>query len=490
MMNYINENVWLLFTIVHYVVVIIVSAVIIRNHTKRDPIRTMMWIVVLYFLPVIGLVLYIFFGQNYRKTKIFNRKALKDLKYLDRLTRRQVLMLRKSEIFEDYPEKAGFKNIMTLLLNNSKAIITEHNTVEMYHTGVKTFDAIKKALLSAKDHIHMEFYIIEDDVIGNEIKDILIRKAREGVSVRVIYDDVGSWGLSKRYIREIRRANGKIKPFMRVHLPFLSSKMNYRNHRKILVVDGKIAFMGGINIADRYITGGVFGYWADTHMKIEGESVQSLQAIFMVDWYFVSHEILLRKYNLYFPDNTVSNQVLIQIVTSGPDSDWASIMQAYFSVINSAKHHIYISTPYFTPNEGVLTAIKTASLSGVDVRLMLPEKSDSHLVYWSTLSYLGELMDAGVKVYLYSKGFTHSKFITADGHLSAVGSANIDMRSFEHNFEVMAIIYDEQLTRELETSFQIDIQNNSKPVNPEKWENRPWYKHAEEGMARLLTPIL
>jgi cardiolipin synthase len=482
--------VWLLFTIVHYVVVIIVSAVIIRNHTKRDPIRTMMWIVVLYFLPVIGLVLYIFFGQNYRKTKIFNRKALKDLKYLDRLTRRQVLMLRKSEIFEDYPEKAGFKNIMTLLLNNSKAIITEHNTVEMYHTGVKTFDAIKKALLSAKDHIHMEFYIIEDDVIGNEIKDILIRKAREGVSVRVIYDDVGSWGLSKRYIREIRRANGKIKPFMRVHLPFLSSKMNYRNHRKILVVDGKIAFMGGINIADRYITGGVFGYWADTHMKIEGESVQSLQAIFMVDWYFVSHEILLRKYNLYFPDNTVSNQVLIQIVTSGPDSDWASIMQAYFSVINSAKHHIYISTPYFTPNEGVLTAIKTASLSGVDVRLMLPEKSDSHLVYWSTLSYLGELMDAGVKVYLYSKGFTHSKFITADGHLSAVGSANIDMRSFEHNFEVMAIIYDEQLTRELETSFQIDIQNNSKPVNPEKWENRPWYKHAEEGMARLLTPIL
>jgi cardiolipin synthase len=490
MMDYVNNNMWLMFMTVHYVTVITVSAVMVRNHTKRDPIRTMMWVITLYFLPIAGLILYIFFGQNYRKNKIFSRKALKDMKYIDRLTRQQILMLRKSEIFEDYPEKTGFKNIMTLLLNNSKAIITETNSIEMYHTGEETFKAIKEALLSAKDHIHMEFYIIEDDKIGNEIKEILIRKAKEGVNVRVIYDDVGSWSLSHKYIREIRRANGKIKPFMKVRFPFLSSKLNYRNHRKILVVDGKVAFMGGINIADRYITGGLFGYWADTHMKLEGESVQSLQAIFMVDWYFVSKEILLRKHKSYFPDYTVDEHILIQIVTSGPDSDWASIMQAYFSIINSAKHHIYITTPYFTPNEGVLTAIKTASLSGVDVRLMLPENNDSHLVYWCTLSYLGELMDAGVKVYLYNKGFNHSKFITADGHISAVGSANIDMRSFEHNFEVMAIIYDDQVTKQLEKSFQIDIQKNSKPVNPEKWENRPWYKHAEEGMARLLTPLL
>jgi cardiolipin synthase len=490
MIKYLNENMWQMFIIVHYVTVITISFVVVRNHTKRDPIRTMMWVITLYFLPVVGLILYVFFGQNYRKTKIFSRKALKDMKYLDRLTRQQILMLRKSEIFEDYPEKAGFKNIMTLLLNNSKALITENNAIEMYHTGTKTFEAIKEALIAAKDHIHMEFYIIEDDVIGNEIKEILIRKAREGVSVRVIYDDVGSWGLSRRFIREIRRANGKIKPFMKVRFPFLSSKLNYRNHRKILVVDGKVAFMGGINIADRYITGGKFDYWADTHMKIEGESVQSLQAIFMVDWYFVSKEILLRKHKLYFPDYSVDKRILLQIVTSGPDSDWASIMQAYFAIINSAKHHIYISTPYFTPNEGVLTAIKTASLSGVDVRLMLPEKNDSHLVFWSTLSYLGDLMDAGVKVYLYNKGFNHSKFITADGHLSAVGSANIDMRSFEHNFEVSAIIYDEQITRQLEKTFQIDIQNNSHPVNPEKWEKRPWYKHAKEGIARLLTPLL
>ncbi|MDR2467017.1 MAG: cardiolipin synthase [Prevotellaceae bacterium] len=475
----------------HCLIVLLISAVMIRNHTKRDPLRTMMWVIVLYFLPIIGLILYFFFGQNYRKTKIFNKKTLRDLKYIDRLTKRQVHLLHKKEIFEDYNSKQDVRNIMTLLLNNSKALVSRHNRIETYHTGDATFSAVKTALRSAKSHIHMESYIIEDDLIGNEIKDILVRKALDGIDVRVIYDDVGSWHLSSRYTRDIVRAGGKILPFMKVRFPFFSSKLNYRNHRKILVIDGKVAFMGGINIADRYIDGGKYGYWADTHMKIEGESVESLQIIFMVDWYFVSREILLKRCEKYFPAHpAVSDETLVQIVTSGPDSDWASIMQAYFFIINGAKKHIYISTPYFTPNESILTALKTKSLSGVDVRLMLPSRSDSRLVYLSTLSYLSELMEAGIKVYLYTKGFNHSKFITVDGHLSAVGSANIDMRSFEHNFEVTSIIYDERITRQLEKSFQIDIQNNSKPVNPEKWNSRPARKNILEGCARLLTPLL
>ena len=490
MWEYIKESPFQTFMIVHFVTVFIISVVIIRNHTKRDPLRTMMWVIVLYFLPVAGLILYIFFGQNYRKTKIFNRKSLRDLKYIDRLSRQQILMLRKSEIFDDYPEQAGFKNIMTLLLNNSKALITEYNKIDVYHTGNETFDEIKKALLMAEHHIHMQFYIIEDDCIGNEIKDILIAKAKEGVEVRVLYDDVGSWDLGSKYTKSIKKAGGKIYPFMKVRLPFLSSKLNYRNHRKILVVDGKVGFMGGINVADRYLDGGKFNYWADTHIKIEGEAVLSLQTVFIVDWYFVCKEILMRKRYQYFPSPNIVGKTLVQIVASGPDSDWAGIMQAYFAIINSAKTHIYISTPYFTPNEGVLTAIKTASLSGVDVRLLLPENSDSRLVYWSTLSYLSELMEAGVKIYLYNKGFIHSKFITADGCISAIGSANMDMRSFEHNFEITSIIYDNNITKELETSFQIDIQNNSKQVNPEKWENREWYKPTIEGAARLLTPML
>ncbi|MDR0560325.1 MAG: cardiolipin synthase [Prevotellaceae bacterium] len=485
-------NIFQIIMIAHYLIAVAISVIMIHNHTKRDPTRTTMWIVVLYFLPVAGPVLYVFFGQNYRKTKIFSRKALKDFKYTDRLTRQQVRKLHASKIFEDYPEQNEFKHIMTLLLNNSKALISEYNSIETYHTGEKTFAAVKEALLSAKDHIHIEFYIIEDDKIGNEIRKILVRKAEEGVDVRVIYDDVGSWSLSKRYTGSIKKAGGKIFPFMKVRFPFLSSKLNYRNHRKILVVDGKVAFMGGINIADRYIDGGRFGYWADTHLKIEGEAVFSLQIIFLVDWYFVSKEILLRKRQKYFPEQIFLSykRTPVQIVASGPDSDWASIMQAYFSIINSAQKHIYISTPYFTPNESILTAIKTASLSGTDVRLMLPEKSDSRIVYQSTLSFLDELMEAGVKVYLYSKGFNHSKYITVDGHIAAVGSANIDMRSFEHNFEVTSIIYDENFTRRLEKTFHIDIQNNSKLVNIEKWQNRPVYKRIVEGTARLLTPLL
>ncbi|MDR2424987.1 MAG: cardiolipin synthase [Prevotellaceae bacterium] len=490
MWDYINQNLVEIVLSVNYLTAIAVSIIMIHNHTKRDPLRTMMWTIVLFLLPVGGIVLYVFFGQNYRKTKIFNKKLFKDLKYIERLARKQVSLLQKKTIFDNYPQHTGFKNIMTLLLNNSKALISEYNSITTYHTGAQTFDAIKAALLSAKNHIHIEFYIIEDDVLGNEIKDILVQKATEGVDVRVIYDDVGSWSLPRRYTRAIKRAGGKIFPFMKVRFPFLSSKLNYRNHRKILVVDGKLAFMGGVNIADRYIDGGKFGYWADTHLKIEGEATRSLQTIFMVDWYFVSGEILIRRHQKYFPDLPPTGKTLVQVVASGPDSDWAGIMQAYFTIINSAEKHIYLSTPYFMPNESILTAIKTASLSGVDVRLMLPERNDSRLVYWSTLSFLSELMDAGVKVYLYTKGFNHSKFITADSRISAVGSANIDMRSFEHNFEVTTIIYNEDFTRQLERSFHIDTQNNSKPVNPERWHNRPIHKTIIEGSARLLTPLL
>jgi cardiolipin synthase len=448
-----------------------------------------MWIIVLIFLPSIGLVFYIFFGQNYRKVKIFNRKTLRDLKYIDRMIKQQLYMVRNDEIFEYYPDKSKFKNIITLLLNNSKALLTEYNKINIYHDGKSTFNSIKKALLAANDSIHLEFYIIDNDNIGNEIKDILIRKAKEGVEVRVIYDDVGSWHLPKKYIKELKNAGIDIFPFMRVTFPSFTSKINYRNHRKIIVIDGKVGFMGGINIADRYIDGGTFGHWRDTHLRIEGEAVQMLQVIFLVDWYFVSKEILLRKRKKYFPGHFVDTRHLVQLATSGPDSDWASIMQAYFAAINNAKHHIYIITPYFTPNESILTAIKTASLSGIDVRLILPHKSESKLVYWSTLSYLTELMEAGVKVHLYRKGFNHAKAISIDGIFAAVGSANIDVRSFEHNFEITAIIYDEEITKKLERQFHADIRNSIQ-INLKEWNKRPFYTTFKEGFARLFTPLL
>lgn len=487
MWSFVVAHLFPILSATNFVLIFVICVVMIHN--KRDPIRTTMWIIVLIFIPIVGLIFYIFFGQNYRKTKIFNRKTLKDLKYIDRMIKQQLHMVRNDEVFEYYPDKVKFKNIITLLLNNSKALLTEYNNIEVYNGGREAFEGIKKALLEATDSIHLEFYIINNDKIGNEIKDILLQKAQEGVEVRIIYDDVGSWSLSKKYINELKRAGVDIYPFMRVTFPILTSKINYRNHRKIIVVDGKIGFMGGINIADRYIDGGIFGHWRDTHLRIEGEAVQMLQSIFLVDWYFVSKEILLRRRKKYFPGHFVDTRHLVQIATSGPDSDWASIMQAYFAAINNAKRHIYINTPYFTPNESILTAIKTASLSGIDVRILLPEKSDSKLVYWSTLSYLTELMEAGVKVYLYRKGFNHAKVITIDGTFAAVGSANIDIRSFEHNFEVTAIIYDEEITRKIERQFHIDLRHSNQ-INYKEWNKRPFYITFKEGFARLFTPLL
>lgn len=334
----------------------------------------------------------------------------------------------------------------------------------------------------------MEYYIIEDDPLGREIADILIEKALAGVEVRVIYDDVGSWGLGRKFTKRLRRAGVQVKCFMPVVFPWLTSHVNYRNHRKILVIDGKIGFTGGINIAQRYLTGTRLGPWRDTHLKLEGEAVGMLQIIFMTDWFFVSKEKLI-DYPRYLPKTQVKTETPIQIVTSGPDSDWASIMQAFFSAITHAQHHIYISSPYFLPNEAILTAIKVASLSGIDVRIMIPSRSDSKIVYWASRSYIEELIDANVKVYLYRRGFNHSKLIMIDGKFSSVGTANMDIRSFEDNFEVSAILYDKAITEELEERFLYDLQR-SRLVTREYWESRPNLHNFYEALSRLFSPLL
>ncbi|KAB2866238.1 MAG: cardiolipin synthase, partial [Bacteroidales bacterium] len=336
--------------------------------------------------------------------------------------------------------------------------------------------------------IHIEFYIINNDKIGNRIKNILITKAKEGVKVRLLFDDVGSWSLPKKYINELREAGVEVYPFMEVKFPLLTSKVNYRNHRKIVVVDGMVAYLGGMNIADRYIEGSRrLGQWHDTLLKIEGEAVHSLQVIFLLDWYFVTGDIVNNR-TLYFPEIKVTNYHPLQIVTSGPDSDWASIMQVFFHAITRATHHIYISSPYFIPNESILTALKTAALSGVDVRIILPGKSDSTVVYWSSLSFVSELLDAGIKVYLFQNGFDHSKLIMIDSAFSSVGSANMDIRSFEDNFEVAAIIYDEQITKNLESSF-MDKLIQCQIITTENWSKRPLKHSYKEAMARLISPL-
>ncbi len=469
-----------------YVVFLLLTIGVII-HEKRDPVKALSWIVVLILLPIVGFLLYIVFGRNHRKEKLFSRKGLRDLEQIDTLSQQQVDALNhadwllSSEITEN-------RDIITLLLNNSKTLLTNHNRISVLHDGPATFDAIKEALRGARSSIHLEYYIIEDDPLGREIAEILIEKAREGVEVRLIYDDVGSWGLSRDYIGRLREAGVAVQCFMRVVFPWLTSKVNYRNHRKILVVDGEIGFTGGINIAQRYLTGTKMGPWRDTHLKLEGEAVRMLQIIFITDWYFVSKQYLTNQAK-YLPPTTVQDECLIQIATSGPDSDWASIMQAFFAAITHAQHHIYISSPYFTPNEAILTAIKVAALSGIDVRIMIPSRSDSKIVYWASRSYIGELIDARVNVYLYRKGFNHSKLIMIDGVFASVGSANMDIRSFEDNFEVSAIIYDQRITQELEEQFLEDL-SQCRYVTREYWETRPILHTIYESVSRLFSPLL
>lgn len=469
-----------------YVITILLTVVLVVME-NRSPSKTISWVLVLVLLPVIGFVLYFFFGQNFRKAKMFSRKGLGDQKWLHVMSQDQTLQLAKNRLLrnERIQEK---KNVMTLLLNNSKALLTAHNRVQILNNGSETFPAIFEALEQARDHIHLEYYIIEDGELASQLQQILVRKAGEGVEVRVIYDDVGSWALSKHYIKTLKEAGVQVFGFLPVRFPLLTSKVNYRNHRKIVVVDGKIAFVGGLNFADRYINGlSNMGIWRDTHLKIEGEGATTLQLVFLTDWYFVRQEVLLDK--KYIPYHKVDERCVLQITASGADSDWASILQAYFSAITSAKEYVYISTPYFMPNGSILMALKTASMSGVDVRILIPQRSDSFMTYWGTLSFMEELLEAGIRIFLYKKGFNHSKIMMVDGIISTVGTANMDVRSFEQNFEVNALVYDEGVTNSLHDRFIQDL-DDSDEITLSEWRMRSRVQRVKESIVRLFSPLL
>jgi len=478
-------NISLILIVIYLITVFSTAIMVVRE--KRDPVKTSTWVLILILLPIAGLIFYIFFGQYHRKEKIFNRKGLRDLEQIEHISQSQIVRLHIQKLHHSQQITDNL-NIITLLLNNSKALLTEFNEVEILQDGKKAFDSIIDALNAAESTIHIEFYIVSDDTIGNRIKDILIAKAKAGVEVRLVFDDVGSWSLPKKFIKSLTSVGVLVYPFMEVKFPLFTSKVNYRNHRKIIVVDGKVGFVGGMNIADRYIVGSKeLGPWRDTMLKLKGEAVNSLQVIFLVDWYFVTGQDISDRIK-FFPKQEITTHHPIQITASGPDSDWASIMQAFFLAITKAKHHIYIASPYFIPNESILTALKTAALSGVDVRIMLPGKSDSTVVYWSSLSYISELIEAGIKVYLYQNGFNHSKILMIDTSFASVGSANMDIRSFEDNFEIAAIVYDEQITRQLEESFLNDL-SRSLFITADEWELRSRKNNLKESVARLFSPL-
>jgi len=475
---------WQIFSLVFLGTAIPVAVMIILE--KRSPFKTIAWILVLILIPVFGLVFYLFFGQEYRKQKLFSRRGVKSLSKIRKLSTKQLREIEHTDL-QLSPEVLQRKNIIRLLLNNSDSLLTTGNQLKLLNNGTETFEAIFAAVKNAKHHIHLEYYIFSEDKIGNQLKDLLIKKSREGVEVRIIVDDVGSWDLKEKYFKKLREEGIEIYPFMEVRFPRLTSRVNFRNHRKILIVDGIIGFTGGINVADRYIVGKPkIGPWRDTHLQITGDAVATLQVVFAADWYFVINENLTGE--KYFPPLTEGNGTPVQISASGPDSDWEIIEQVYFSAILSAKEYVYITSPYLMPPQTIVSALKTAALSGVDVRIIIPEKSDAITPKWCSFSYVEQFLEAGIKIYFYQTGFIHCKTLMIDNVFSTVGTTNLDFRSLETNFEINAFIYERKFTRLMLKYFIHDLRN-SREIKLSEWKKRAWHFKFRESLAHIVSPM-
>ncbi|WP_155837346.1 cardiolipin synthase [Aneurinibacillus terranovensis] len=466
-------------------VFLIAFLIVLEN---RNPSRTVAWLIILNFLPIVGFIFYLMLGRNVRKRKLFRHKFINNTEVLKKLGKRQAWLWEKTDLSR-YPHLALKRRLMKLMINVSQSPFTLNNKTKVLMNGGETFSKMIEDLSQAKDHIHFQFYIIRHDSTGQQFKQILIDKAREGVKVRVIYDWVGSLMLDKRYIAELEEAGVEVVSFFPVILPFLNNKLNYRNHRKIIVIDGKIGFVGGLNIGDEYLgKDSRYGFWRDSHLRIEGDAVYLLQNIFLKDWFFVTNQNI--EGDQYFPvfEGEAGNE-LIQIASSGPDSDWESIWQMYFTIIATAQEKIYITSPYFIPDDSISMALKTAALSGLDVRIILPSRADHYTVFWASRSYIQELLEAGVRFFLYQHGFVHAKILLVDGTVASIGTANMDIRSFQHNFEVNAILYNSHSVAELEQDFEQDLMD-SRELTLEEFRNRPWHHRVIESIARLLSPLL
>lgn len=469
---------WILYALYIIVDALVMIKVVMDN---RQPAKTMAWILVLWAIPVIGILLYIFFGQNTRKERLISERSLSQLT--------------KRSMFEYIEQKdlrlpESHRPLMLLFKNQSMALPFKDNNVTLYTSGYDFFPALLHEISLAQHHIHIDIFIFEDDELGNLIADALIDRAEHGVEVRVIYDDVGCWKVKNAFYERMRNAGIDIHPFMPVKFPAFTSKANYRNHRKIIVIDGKTGFIGGMNFATRYVKGTGTQPWRDTMMRVVGGAVYGLQRAFLIDWYFVDRTLITSRD--YYPSLTTGfhNNCVAQVVTSSPVTEWPDIMQGYVRILLEAKRYVYIETPYFLPTEPVLFALRTAALAGIDVRIIIPMHSDTRIVEWASISYIKDVIEAGVKVLLYQAGFNHSKFLVSDDSICTCGSTNVDFRSFEHDFEANVFFYDEGLALRMKKMFMDD--EALSPLATEVYAKTPFSfrKRLWASIVRLLSPLL
>ncbi len=450
------------------------------------PIRIWAWILVILFLPLLGATLYYFFGVNLRKRKIFNLKKVIDYNQFE-----EFISTHGKKIEQEIEDRKGitstYLNLIKLLAKTNGSLLTFNNKVKILSDGPETFETIFEACRRAKEYIHLQYYIFLDGELADQFYDIFSTKIKEGVAIRLIYDHLGSWEISHDFLRRLKEIGVKVYPFMPVKFGALA-KVNYRNHRKILIVDGKVGFTGGINVDDKYIHDDPrLGHWTDTHIRIEGMSVNFLHFIFLCDWQFVSEENLIDASVFSFMRPIATTPV--QIVSSGPDTDYSNILQQYLYILYQANKYVYIVNPYIVPDVTLRAAIKTVALSGIEVRMIVPEKSESSIIHWTVRSFFSEFLQAGVQIFLYKKGFVHSKIILSDDSVCSVGTANLDIRSFEQNFEVNALIYEKNTTMQLKSQFYSFL-SDSDQLYPVNYSKRPTIHKVKEKLARLTSPLM
>ena len=456
---------------------------------RRNAQSVWAWVLVLFFIPFVGFILYMLFGRTIYRQQIFKLDE-EDKVGLEHLVSEQLEEIQKGRLTLSSPVAEKHKKLVHMLLYNNQSFVTSNNSVETYTNMNDKFDQMIKDIEAAEDHIHFQYYIFKLDGIGNRLYKALLKKQKEGVSVRILYDDIGSRSLSLKNFTDIKEHGGLVEAFFPSKLPLVNPRINNRNHRKIVVIDGRIGYIGGSNVGDEYIgLDPKMGAWRDTHLRIEGNAVKSLQLRFMLDWNSHDTRNNMKHEDRYFPEIFSVGDITMQIASSGPDEDYQQIKYGYLKMINSAKKEIYIQSPYFIPDQSIMEALKITLLSGVKVKIMIPSFPDHPFVYWATYSNVATLMYMGAEVYMYQPGFLHQKVFVIDDEIVSIGTTNVDNRSFILNFEVNAFIYNTEEAIKSRKIFENDIQH-CEIFTIEKYEARGNWIKLKEGLANLIEPIL
>jgi len=487
------ESLWMInwFIIKNAIVLIVVLNIVFSIFTvfreKRDISATWAWLLVLILLPVVGLIIYSIIGRKLPQKRL-SRLQVDEEKNIKAAIEAQKTEIEANQLTSKRLEESEYR-LVTFFQNTDDAFLSKEKQVSLFTDGARLFETMINDIRSATKHIHIEFYTFYNDRIGNAILKELEKKALEGVEVRVLYDSWGSMGTTRKFFSQLRANGGFAEQFLGVGSNILNLRLNFRNHRKIVVIDGEIGYIGGFNIGDQYLgRDKKFGYWRDTHLRIEGK-ILSLQSRFLRDWSATSNKIKITDYSKYIQINRPNGKRQLQIVSSGPEHDLEKIKLGYIKLINMSQEKLWIQSPYLIPDDSVMDALKLSIKSGVDVRIMIPNKPDHPFVYRASQYYARELAIAGAKIYFYENGFMHAKTIVVDGKVASVGSANMDFRSFKLNFEVNAFLYDRQIADELEDAFLDDIKV-SKMMTPKDFEEQSVGLRMKQTLSRLLAPIL